>query len=125
MRVFKTKWFSQWMKKSEVNDRDLIRAVQEMEQGLIDADLGQGVYKKRVAIKGRGKSKGVRTIIAYQQHNNAFFIYAFEKKDKANMNEKERKALKLLGDELLAYGEKTINKALKAGELIEVDYDNQ
>jgi hypothetical protein len=125
MRVFKTKWFSQWMKKSELNDRDLIQAVQEMEQGLIDANLGEGVYKKRVAIKGRGKSKGVRTIVAYQQENNAFFIYAFEKKARANINEKERKALKLLGDELLGYGEQTINKALKAGELIEVDYDSQ
>lgn len=57
-RVFKTRHFSRWMRKTELSDSALCVAVAEMEQGLIDADLGGGVVKKRVALPGRGKSGG-------------------------------------------------------------------
>nr|WP_263469118.1 type II toxin-antitoxin system RelE/ParE family toxin [Stenotrophomonas sp. CFS3442] len=32
-----------------------------MEGGLVDADLGGGIFKKRVALPGRGKRGSVRT----------------------------------------------------------------
>jgi hypothetical protein len=47
-RVFKTRHFSRWMRKTEQTDSALCEAVAEMSQGLIDADLGGGVVKKRV-----------------------------------------------------------------------------
>jgi hypothetical protein len=40
-------------------------AVYEIERGLIDDDLGGHVMKKRVAVGGRGKRGGVRTLLAY------------------------------------------------------------
>ena len=53
-RVFKIRHFSRWMRKTGLSDSALCVAVVEMERGLIDADLGGGVVKKRVALPGRG-----------------------------------------------------------------------
>ena len=64
MRVFKTRFFSRWMRKTELTDSALCHAVAEMGQGLIDADLGGGVVKKRIGLAGRGKRGGARTLVA-------------------------------------------------------------
>ena len=53
-RVFKTKHFAKFASKADLTDAALCEAVKEMEQGLIDADLGGGVVKKRVALPGKG-----------------------------------------------------------------------
>lgn len=52
------------MRKTELTDSALCAAVLEMAQGLVDADLGGGVVKKRVGLAGRGKRGGVRTLVA-------------------------------------------------------------
>ena len=65
MRIFKTRWFQRWAKKEGLADEVLLTAVREMEQGLVDADLGGSVYKKRVPIQERGKRGGVRTLLAF------------------------------------------------------------
>ena len=52
-----------WKEKHGLSDQALVKAVAEMEQGLIDADLGGSVLKKRVALPGRGKRGGVRVIV--------------------------------------------------------------
>ncbi|WP_353202737.1 type II toxin-antitoxin system RelE/ParE family toxin [Polynucleobacter sp.] len=57
-RSFKTETFSRWIKKAELQDTNSLQAIKEMESGLIDADLGDYVYKKRVALKGLGKRSG-------------------------------------------------------------------
>ncbi|HLR13312.1 MAG TPA: type II toxin-antitoxin system RelE/ParE family toxin, partial [Burkholderiaceae bacterium] len=63
-RVFKTRTFTGSMKKAGLTDAALCAAVEEMSQGLIDADLGGYVVKKRVALSGQGKRGGARTIVA-------------------------------------------------------------
>jgi hypothetical protein len=63
-RVFKTRHFSRWMRKTDLTDVALCAAVVEMAAGLVDADLGGGIVKKRVALPSRGKSGSVRTLIA-------------------------------------------------------------
>ena len=65
-QVFVTKTFARWMRKSQVTDLDILGATEEMVQGLIDANLGGYLVKKRVALRGRGKSAGARTIVATQ-----------------------------------------------------------
>jgi hypothetical protein len=84
-RVFKTRHFSRWMRKTELTDKVLCLAVAEMVQGLIDADLGAGVVKKRIALPGRGKSGGVRTLLATNKGNRWFFLFGFEKNERANV----------------------------------------
>ncbi len=69
-RAFKTRHFSRWMRKTELIDEALCGAVREMSQGLIDADLGGGVVKKRVGLAGRGKRGGARTLVATNDHGS-------------------------------------------------------
>jgi hypothetical protein len=106
-----------------LNDGALLEAVAEMEDGLIDAKLGGHVVKKRVALPGRGKRGGSRTLVAYRKADKAFFVYGFAKNERANISTKELKALKLLATQLLSYTNPALNKAIKAGELIEVHED--
>ena len=123
MRVFKNKWFQKWAAKEGLDDEVLRAAVEEMENGLIDAELGGHVVKKRVALPGRGKRGGTRTLVVYQQANKAFFVYGFAKSERANISDKELKALKLLATQLLGYTNPALVKAIEAGELIEVVND--
>lgn len=71
--------FRRWMRKTELSDAALCKAVAEMDQGLIDADLGGGVMKKRVPLPGRGKSGGARTLVATNKGDRWFFLYGFAK----------------------------------------------
>ncbi len=66
MRVFKTRWFARWGDKEGVTDAVLLDAVDEMSRGLIDANLGGQVFKKRVGIGGRGKGGDLRTLLAFR-----------------------------------------------------------
>lgn len=123
MRVFKNKAFSKWATKEGLDDEVLLAAIDEVGRGLIDADLGGHVVKKRVALAGRGKSGGVRTLLAYKVGNKAFFVYGFAKNARANISADELKALKHLAKELLSYSDKTLSEAVKHGALIEVEND--
>jgi len=79
------------------------------------------VVKKRVAVGGRGKSSGVRTLLAYKSGDKAFFVYGFAKNARANVSTDELKALKRLAKELMNYSDKTLTKAIQHGALIEVE----
>jgi len=79
MQVFKSKCFQKWAASERLDGGALLAAVEEMESGLIDAKLGGHVIKKRVALPGRGKRGGSRTLVVYQQADKAFFVYGFER----------------------------------------------
>ena len=95
-------------------------AVADAERGLIDADLGGGVIKQRIARRGQGKSGGFRVVILYRRGARAFFVYGFAKSERANISQDELAALKELSTELLAYTEGEIMRAVASGPLIEV-----
>ena len=121
MQALKTKAFAKWARGEGLGDATLGAAVAEMERGLIDAQLGGQVVKKRVAFPGRGKRGSVRTVVAFKQGDKAFFIYGFAKNERGNVSERELQALKLLARELLSYTATSLNKALRAGELIDIE----
>lgn len=75
MKAFKTRAFAKWANSEGLDDVALASAVEEMEQGLIDAQLGGDVVKKRVALPGRGKRGGARTLVAFRRRDRAFFIF--------------------------------------------------
>jgi hypothetical protein len=120
MRIFKTRHFSKWADKEGLNNNSLLLAVSEIESGLVDADLGGNVYKKRVATNNRGKSGGSRTLLAYKAGNKAFFVYGFAKNTRSNVTQIELKALKALAKELLIYSNKELANAITYGEIVEV-----
>jgi len=124
MQAFKTKAFARWADGEGLGDEALAAAVAEMQQGLIDARLGGQVVKKRVALPGRGKRGSTRTLVAFRQGDKAFFVYGFAKNQRGNINDKELRALKLLAKELLNYPVASLARAMKAGELIEIEVND-
>ena len=121
MRIFKTRIFAKWADKERLDDDSLKMVIREMEQGLIDAELGGNVYKKRVGLQGRGKSSGVRTLIAFKIEERSFFIYGFAKNDRTNIQADELKALKAYAKELFGYSDLALDKAIETKILIEVN----
>ncbi|OYY20754.1 MAG: hypothetical protein B7Y05_06465 [Polynucleobacter sp. 24-46-87] len=119
-RTFKTKTFSKWMRKSDLKDEDLLFAVAEMEAGLVDADLGGNVFKKRIALPGMGKRAGARTLVAGKIFRRWFFIFGFLKNEKDNINDDELVHLQGAAKRLLHLTDKDIEEAILAGELREL-----
>jgi hypothetical protein len=119
-RVLKTKHFARWMKKTELTDEALCLAVDEMEQDLIDADLGGNLYKKRVGLANRGKRGGARTLLATNLGNRWFFMFGFEKNDKANITNEEKEVALGLAKELLQMPEAIINARIELKKLEEI-----
>ena len=124
-RVFKTRHFKRWMRKTELTDDALCAAVLEMVEGLIDAELGGGVVKKRIGIAGRGKRGGARTLIATNKGSRWFFVYGFEKSDRANIFSDELEALQALASDLLALSGKELSQAVEDTTLEEICHDTK
>ena len=120
MRVFRNKSFTRFAKKAALDDAALLKAVDDAERGLIDARLGGGVIKQRVARPGKGKSGGFRTLVLYKAHALAFFVHGFAKNDRDNIGRDELTALKLLASQMLSYDDQAIANAVQSGTLIEV-----
>jgi len=78
------------------------------------------LYKKRIAIPGKGKRGSTRTLIAFKKGDCAFFIFGFDKGTRSNITDKEEHALKIFGNTLLSWSEKELNKRIKIGELLEI-----
>ena len=122
-RVFKTRHFQRWMRKTELTDAVLCKAVQEMAAGLIDADLGGSVVKKRVGLAGRGKRGGVRTLVATNKGNRWFFVFGFEKNVRANVSAKELAALQALATDLLKLSSTELDRQVENNLLSEIGDD--
>ena len=122
MRVLKTKTFARWARKERIDDSLLASALAEMRRGLIDANLGGNLLKKRVARRGGGKSGGYRTFVASNQSDRWIFMYGFAKKDRDDVDEAEASDLKRAGQSYLALSEEMILQAIRVGELQEIEY---
>lgn len=118
--VFKTKLFQDWQKKEDVSDKSLCAAVDEMSRGLIDANLGGGLVKKRIARPGAGKSSGFRTLLATNKNDKWFCVYGFAKNERDNIEHQEMLALKRLAAVLLDMDANAIDKLLADKELKEI-----
>ena len=113
------------MRKTDLIDGALCTAVSEMDAGLIDADLGGGVVKKRVALPGRGKSGGTRTLVATNKGNRWFFVFGFEKNERTNINKKELEALQELATDLLRLDSNQLDVHVDSAALQEICNDDQ
>ena len=120
MRIFRNKSFTRFARREDLDDATLHKAIDDAERGLIDAKLGGGVIKQRVARPGKGKSGGFRVIILYKAHALAFFVHGFAKKDRDNIAAGELTALKLLAAQMLSFDDQEIARAVESGALIEV-----
>ena len=124
-RIFKTRFFERWMQKSGLSDDALLNAVAEMERGLIDADLGGGVLKKRIALPNRGKSGSVRTLIATNKNDRWFFLLGFEKNQRDKINSKELLFLHDFAADLLTLSDEKLVNSIKSKNLLEISHETQ
>lgn len=121
MKIFKNAWFERFAKKQKLDDKALLDAIQRAEQGLIDADLGGGVIKQRVARPGQGKSGGYRTIIIYRKADRAFFVYGFSKSRQSNISNDEQAAFKQAAQHILGLSEEHLAELIQNGQFSEVE----
>jgi len=124
-RVFKTRWFEHFARKEKIRDAALVDAVARAEKGQVDADLGGGVIKQRIARPGRGKSGGYRTIIYFRRGERVVFAYGFAKSDRANIDAVEEKQFKEAARHVLRLTENQIDELLKNGDFVEVKYEQE
>lgn len=121
MRVFKVPAFQRFQRKEGMSDKTLCKAVRDAESGLIDADLGHGLIKQRVARPGQGKRGSYRTIIAHRVKKRAVFLFGFAKSRKADLDPDELEALVKRGAVWLGASDAVIERAITMDELKEVD----
>ena len=123
MRIFKTKWLVRYARRERIADRSLREAIERAGRGLIDADLGGGIIKQRVARSGQGRSGGYRMLVAYRSGVRAVFLYAFAKNERENIGSDELLTWREIGALWLAKGEGDIALAIAEKELEEVTND--
>jgi hypothetical protein len=119
-RVFKTKKFDRFASKERIEDAVLLQAVRRAESGSIDADLGGGVLKQRVARPGEGKSGGYRTLIVFRSGDRAVFIHGFAKGSQENITALEKRELKAAAKWILKMTQGHLDALVVSGEFIEV-----
>ncbi|MBI5816507.1 MAG: type II toxin-antitoxin system RelE/ParE family toxin [Nitrospinae bacterium] len=119
-RVFVTRHFARWISKTDLPRKALLKAVCEMQAGMIDAGLGGGLVKKRVALPGRGKRGGARTIVATNKDDRWIFIFGFSKNERDNISESELEAFKMIASDLMRMSIMELDLAKNSGILEEL-----
>ena len=105
LRIFLTRGLARFVKAKGIGNQRLVDAIASAERGLIDADLGGGLIKQRVARPGQGKSGGWRMLIAYRQGQRSVFLLSFAKNDLDNIDPRQLADFKALQAGLLADSE--------------------
>lgn len=119
--VFKTKWLARFTRRERIADSSLCEAIDRAGRGLVDADLGGGLIKQRVAREGRGRSGGYRMLVAYRAQGRAVFLYGFAKNEQENVGPDELASLHEIAAAWLDADAKRIAAAIEAKELQEVE----
>ncbi|MGA8585778.1 MAG: type II toxin-antitoxin system RelE/ParE family toxin [Roseiarcus sp.] len=89
MHIFQSREFRRDAERDGVRDEDCEKAVRKAESGLIDAALGGGLIKQRIATGNRGAAKGSRAVIFYKRGELAVFLHVFPKSHKASLTKSE------------------------------------
>ncbi|NCW83067.1 MAG: type II toxin-antitoxin system RelE/ParE family toxin [Betaproteobacteria bacterium] len=121
MRSFKNAWFGRFARKENISAQVLWDAVDRAEKGLVDADLGGGVIKQRIARPGESKSKGYRSIVLYRKGDKAFFVYGFPKSDLGNIRDAEQEQFKKAAKSIFALSDEQIRQLIENGQFEEVN----
>jgi hypothetical protein len=125
VRIFKNAWFVRFSRRHGISDAVLREAVERAEMGRIDADLGGGVLKQRIARAGQGKSGGFRTIILYRRSDRAFFVYGFAKSDRANVDRDEVETFRKAARYVLDLSGGQLDALIAKGQFAEIKGDDE
>lgn len=120
-RVLKNRWFERFARKERISDRVLKEAVERAEKGLVDADLGGGVVKQRIAREGGGKSGGYRTRILYRHGDRAIFAFGFGKSAQSNISKADLAILRDAAAEAFRWSNSELDRLIISGALVEIE----
>ncbi len=124
-RVFKNSWFRKFATKEHISDVALCEAISRAEVGLVDADLGGGLLKQRIARPGAGRSGGYRTIVIFRSGVRAVFVFGFAKSDRSNLTAQEEAVYRAAAKLMLAFSEDQLDAEVASGRITEVKLDGQ
>ena len=122
LRIFKTKWLARFARRERISDSNLREAIDRAERGLVDADLGGGLIKQRVAREGQGRSGGYRMLVAFRQQGRAVFLYGFAKSGQDNIDADELESLRNIAAGWLDADAERMKAAVEASELQEIEH---
>ena len=125
MRIFKNAWFVRFAHAHRISDVTLREAILLAENGQVDADLGGGVLKQRLARPGQGKSKGYRAIILHCAGHRAFFVYGFAKSDRENIRTDETAQFKIMAKHIFGLSEVQLNSLIANGQIEEIESNDE
>lgn len=120
MRIFKTKEFARFARKQKISDAVLKDAVARAEAGTVDADLGSGVIKQRVARPGQGRRGGFRVIVFYRSGDRAIFVDGFAKGERDNIDDDELVAFRKAARLVLDFADDKIKALLESDSWTEI-----
>lgn len=120
MRIFINAWFGRFARREKISHDALREAVARAERGLVDADLGGGVIKQRIARLGESKSKGYRSIILFRKGDRCFFVYGFPKSALGNIREDEEVQFKKMAKHVLSLTDAQLRQLLANGLFEEI-----
>ena len=123
MRVFKTRWFARFARRERIADESLSEAIDRAERGIVDADLGEGLIKQRVARKGQGRSGGYRVIVGYRIGDRAVFLFGFAKTQMDNIGADQVRKWRATAAQVLALDMAGIANATDDESLEEIDHE--
>jgi hypothetical protein len=125
VKIFKTRWLARFTRRERISDRSLREAIDRAERGLVDADLGGGLIKQRVARAGQGRSGGYRMLLAYRQGDRAVFLYGFAKSEQDNIDPDELLTLRDIAAGWLELTADRIVQAVADEALQEIEHDEK
>ena len=125
VQVLKMKAVAKFARRERISDASLKEAIERAERGTIDADLGGGLIKQRVARQGQGRSGGYRMMVAYRAKGRAVFLYGFAKNERENVDAEELTSLRKIATDLLVADAAKIARALAEGVLQEIDLEEE
>ena len=120
MAIYKLKVFARFARSEKIDDATLAEAVERAGGGQVDADLGGGLIKQRVARKGQGRRGGYRVLIAFRSGDFAVLLFGFAKSAEDNLDDRQLAVLRRVAAAWLAADASVVQEAVEDGELLEV-----
>ncbi|MDB5582323.1 MAG: addiction module toxin RelE [Bradyrhizobium sp.] len=124
-RIFRNGWFQRFARKEKLSDDALVEAIARAEQGLIDADLGDGLIKRRVARQGEEKPGGYRTLFFFRAGDRAIVAFGFAEARQANISKADLVLLKQAAEVALGWSDEELDRLVASGALMEIDRDEE
>lgn len=125
VRVFLVPQVAKLMRKERLPETALCGTARDVLAGTLrvgEADLGGGLFKKRVARPGGGKRGGYRVIVAYKppRTERVLFTYAFAKNAASTLTPQGHEALAKVAKAFVGSDDGQVAKLLASQDVIEV-----